>query len=457
MISQATYFSFDSYHIGEDKRTLSFLYSVGFNTGIISRFVDKIVLPEAIPPAVSPHLLDAILQPLHLILGVSYWKLYCPKEMKVNSCKLNAEQAAFWNTVYTRGLGEFFYRNELDFRGLISFPVSQDAFSNPIHFSPLNRSLVGIAGGKDSLVTVELLKKAKKEITGLIIEANHEYALIRELMPKTDIKGLFVRHEIDGKVKELNETGLIYNGHIPISAVYAFVGVLIAIVYDYEYFIVSNEKSANFGNAIYHGLEVNHQWSKSEEFEMFFRTYVNDFVTPDVTYFSLLRPLTELKIVELFSKYHVYFPHFSSCNKNFTIFNRSLGKLGMTGGGARWCGKCAKCAFTFLMLSTFLSKEEVIGMFGQNLLADPSLIPLYQQLLGIRDIKPFDCVGTFEEVAIAFYLVHEKGGFNDDPVVKMFERLVLPGMKDVSKLKNHVFQVGDVHTVPDEFKTILNV
>lgn len=457
MISQATYFSFDSYHIGEDKRTLSFLYSVGFNTGVVSRFVDNIILPAAIPPNVSPHLLDAILQPLHLILGISYWKMYCPKEMRVLSGQLNAEQAAFWNTVYTRGLGEFFYRNELDFKELISFPVSNATHPKPVHFSPQNRSLVGVAGGKDSLVAVELLKKAKKEITGLVIEANHEYPLVRGLFPKMGIKGLYVRHEIDEKVKELNETGLVFNGHIPISAVYAFVGVLTAIVYDYAYFIVSNEKSANFGNAIYHGLEVNHQWSKSEEFEMFFRAYVNDFVTPDVIYFSLLRPLTELKIVELFSKYQAYFSHFSSCNKNFTVFKRSLGKLGMTGGGARWCGKCAKCAFMFLMLSAFLSKDEVTGMFGQNLFADLSLIPLYQQLLGIRDIKPFDCVGTFEEVAIAFYIVHKKGEFNEDPVVKMFERLVLPGMKDVSKLKSHVFQVGEVHTLPGEFKSILKV
>ena len=256
-----------------------------------------------------------------------------------------------------------------------------------------------------------------------------------------------MRHEIDEKMKELNETGLVLNGHIPISAVYAFVGVLIAIVYDYNYFIVSNEKSANFGNAMYHGLEVNHQWSKSEEFEMFFRAYVNDFITPDVTYFSILRPLTELKIVELFSKYHQYFPHFSSCNKNFTVFKK--------GSSKKWCGECAKCAFMFLMLSSFLSKEDVVGMFGQNLLADPSLVPLYQQLLGIRDIKPFDCVGTFEEVTVAFYLVHEKGEFMDEPVIKMFERLVLPGMKDVSKLKNHLLEIGNEDSLPKEFMNIL--
>ena len=148
MISQAIYFSFDSYHIGKDKRTLSFLYSVGFNTGVVSRFVDKVILPDAIPQTVLSDLLDVVLRPLHLMLGISYWKMFCPKEIKVLSCQLSTEQAAFWNTVYTRGLGEFFYRNELDFRGLISFPVSQDAHPKPIHFSPQNRSLVGIAGEK---------------------------------------------------------------------------------------------------------------------------------------------------------------------------------------------------------------------------------------------------------------------------------------------------------------------
>lgn len=447
MISQASYFSFDSYQIGEDKRTLSFLYSVDFNTGVISRFVDKVILPDAIPQTVSSDLLDAVLQPLHLMLGISYWKMFCPKEIKVLSSQLNAEQAAFWNTVYTNGLGEFFYRNELDFRGLISFPVSQNAHPKPVHFSPQNRSLVGVAGGKDSLVAVELLKKAKKEITGLVIEANHKYRLVRDLFPKMGIKGLFVRHEIDEKVKELNETGLVYNGHVPISAVYAFMGILTAIVYDYTYFIVSNEKSANFGNAMYHGLEVNHQWSKSEEFEMFFRAYVKDFITPDVTYFSILRPLTELKIVELFTKYHQYFPYFSSCNKNFTVFKK--------GSSKKWCGECAKCAFMFLMLSSFLPKDDVIGIFGQNLFADGSLIPLYQKLLGIKDIKPFDCVGTFEEVAVAFYLVYEKGEFKDEPVIKMFERLVLPGMKDVSKLKNHLLEIGNEDSLPKEFMNIL--
>lgn len=457
MISKAITFSFDSYRIEEDRRTIIFLYSIHFDTGVVSSFIDKIILPEVIPPKISSQTLDSILQPLHLMLGVSYWKMYCPKEIKVLSSQLNHEQAAFWNRVYTNGLGEFFYRNEIDYKRLISFPVSPTSSAQAVKLSPQHRSLVGVAGGKDSLVTVEQLKSAKKDITGLVIETNHEYSLIRNLFPFMSIKGIFVRHEIDNKVKALNETGLVLNGHIPISAVYAFLGILTAMVYDYEYFIVSNEKSANFGNAIYEGLDVNHQWSKSEEFEMLLREYVHDYVTPNVIYFSFLRPLTEIKIVKLFTQYRTYFPHFSSCNKNFTVFKRSLGKLEMTGGGAKWCGECAKCAFMFLMLSAFLPKNEVVTLFGKNLFEDASLTPLYQQLLGIKDIKPFDCVGTFEEVTVAFYLIHKKGEYKDDPVIKMFERLVLPSIKDISKLENYVFQTGDTHTLPEEFKSIFNV
>ena len=54
--------------------------------------------------------------------GISYYKAYLPAE--IVGLKLDAEQAAFWNKVYQRGLGEFFYRNEIDFRGLVNFPVT---------------------------------------------------------------------------------------------------------------------------------------------------------------------------------------------------------------------------------------------------------------------------------------------------------------------------------------------
>src|SRR3989344_8851463 len=67
----------------------------------------------------------AALQMLHLIGGASYWKTCCPKEMRIEEYELTKDQAEFWNTVYTKGMGEFFYRNDIDFRGLVNFPRSE--------------------------------------------------------------------------------------------------------------------------------------------------------------------------------------------------------------------------------------------------------------------------------------------------------------------------------------------
>src|SRR5207247_549471 len=59
------------------------------------------------------------------------------------------------------GLGEFFYRNEIDFRGLVRFPCGAASVpavpEGATHEAP-RRYLVPMGGGKDSIVTMELLK-----------------------------------------------------------------------------------------------------------------------------------------------------------------------------------------------------------------------------------------------------------------------------------------------------------
>lgn len=450
MISQATYFSFDRFEVEKDNRTISFFYGVGMTGGKLLSFQDKVILPQTIPQGVSKVLLSNVLQSLHLILGISYWKLYCPKEIRIQSGSLTEKQALFWNIVYTKGMGEFFYRNQMDFRGLVSFPFVQRDSLPPVIIHPQNRSLVGIAGGKDSLVSFEFLKKAGKEISPLVIETNHPHPLIRHLLKEETLnKLLFIRHVLDEKLHSLNQTGLVWNGHVPVSAIYSFIMLLTAVVYDFNYCIVSNEKSASVGNVEYLGMEVNHQWSKSEEFELMIRDYVGEFITPSITYFSLLRPLSELKIVQLFSTYKKYFHYFSSCNKNFTVFEEvSIQK---------WCGVCPKCAFMFVMLSAFLTKEEVINIFGKDLFNEVDLIPLYRQLLGIEDIKPFDCVGTPEEVIVAFYMAFQKGSYKGEPVMEMFEKEVATGIKDIAKLQKYVLDMGSFESLPQEFKNIFRL
>jgi len=406
-------------------------------------FTETLVFPQSEPLQDVPQaLLENILNNLLLALGVSYYKIYCPKELVILGFSLSKKQAEFWNTVYTKGLGEFFYKNNIDFRGLIAFPFSEEKQTQPVSFSRQDRSLVGIGGGKDSIVTAELLKKHNKSFSGFVINA---HPIREEVMKLIGTSAIIVQRIFDPQLFELSDRKGSYNGHVPVSSHYAFIGILCAVLFDYRYLIVSNEQSSNYGNVDYHGMEVNHQWSKSLEFESLFQEYIHNFITSDVTYFSLLRQQAELAIVKEFVNYPQFFPHFSSCNRNFKINGEGSDRL--------WCGECAKCAFAFVMLAAFLSQEKVVNIFGQNLFEKNSLLQTYKELLGTAAIKPFDCVGTPEEVQVAFSLAMQKG-YDNDPVMKYYKEEVLPTISDVEKLKEEVFSVSEKHNIPAEFQGV---
>jgi len=391
---------------------------------------------------VPQELLKKTLDTLLLVLGMSYYKLFCPKEIILNDIHLSKEQADFWNTVYTKGLGEFFYQNKLDFHNLISFPISGST-STPISFPRQDRCLVGIGGGKDSIVAGELLKELHKDFTAFVV---NEHPIKEQTIELLGVESLVIKREIDPQLLMLNKRDDVYNGHVPFSAFIAFISLFTALLYDYRYAIFANEESASYGNVTYLGEEINHQWSKSLVFEDLFQQYVKTFVTPDVEYFSILRPFSEIAIAGRFARCPQYFPVFSSCNKNFRITEKT---------DKRWCGECPKCAFTFLMLAAFLPKETVVGIFGQDLLAKESLVQTYKELLGVVAVKPFDCVGTPEEVTVAFSLVRRKNEYEGDVSMEFFTAVVLPKMTDIARLEDKVFALSTNHKIPKAFQEVL--
>ena len=359
-------------------------------------------------------LLNVLMQNLMLILGISYWKLYCPKEIVIESNLLTKNQAEFWNTVYTKGLGEFFYKNNIDLRGLIKFPYTNKASTSIVSFPRKNRALLGLGGGKDSIVAAELLKVQNKDFDLFTVgtaKIQEEVALAIGKEP------IVITRKLDPKLFALNKEKQVYNGHIPISAIYAFLGLIASVFYDYNQVVVGNEKSANYGNVEYLGEVINHQWSKSEEFEKLFQEYIQNFITSSASYSSSLRGLNELEVTKEFVKYPKYFKVFSSCNRNFKILRLAQDNK------SRWCGKCAKCLFVFLCLAAFLPRKEVLDIFGKNLLEDRNLLSLFEELVGIKNFKPFECVGTPEEMKLALAKIFKKGEFNDTILIKHFKSL----------------------------------
>lgn len=401
-------FIFDSYNVDLTGRILFFRYSLdGYS------FIERIELNEALPKDVDQHLIDALLFNLHLALGISYWKLLCPTHIEVRSGKLSKKQAAFWDTIYTEGLGEFYYRNSIDFRGRVSFPYSEQSSFAPSKLTVGKRELVGIGGGKDSTLTWEIMKKKKIEAMGLVVETQKKFGMVDNLAKIGDIPLIHISRTVDPQVTHLSKQPGFYRGHVPISMIYAWLGMVMCVAGGFKSFVASNEKSAEEGNIEYLGVQINHQWSKTMRFEKLFSAYVKQFISPDLKYYSPLRKLTELEIVGQFVKYPKYFPFVSSCNRNFSSTHPLVEKL--------WCGECAKCAFAFLLFAAHLPKEQVIQMFGKNMFQDGHLIGLFRDLEGQGGMKPFDCVGTFEEAREALFMINKKGEYRGDVV---FEALM---------------------------------
>ncbi|NMC51884.1 UDP-N-acetylmuramoyl-L-alanine--D-glutamate ligase [Candidatus Kuenenbacteria bacterium] len=330
--------------------------------------------------------LDKAIFNLFLIAGISYYKTYCPKKIDLGKYKLTKEQANFWGLVYTKGLGEFFYRNKIDFCGLVNFPFEKNYQVKPIKVKTQNKTLVPIGGGKDSIVVAEMLKKKKRNFDLIYLGQS---TLVDEVVGVIGRPLIRVERYLSPNLFALNKNKGVYNGHIPISVYYSLVDVVAAILYGHKEIVLGNEKSASYGNVEYLGMMINHQWSKSAEFEKMFQKYVFKFITPSIKYHSILRQKTELEIVGEFVKYKKYFPVFSSCNTNFKITKKAK---------KRWCGQCPKCAFVWTMLSAYLAESELEKIFGKNLYQDRKLKPIFDELLGLKRHKPFECVGTPEEM-----------------------------------------------------------
>lgn len=414
-------FIFDSYELNPDTRVISLRYTLDDEL----RFTETFTLPEGLKLDTSHPDLDRALFALHLSGGASYYKTYCPKTIEIRSGHLSPEQAKFWDELYTHGLGEFFYQNQIDFHGLINFPSHAKATPKlpaSAKSAPM-RALVPFGGGKDSVVSTEILRRGDLDLTLFRVKP---HALITTLAHTAGLPLLEVERTVDPHMIELTNAGEAYRGHIPITAHLTFLSIVVSLLAGYDSVFFSNERSSSYGNVNYLGMEVNHQWSKSHTAEQMLSSYITGFVTSSVQYLNVVRPLSELHIAKIFTGFPEYFNQATSCNRNWTLVEHDPTQ-------PRWCGHCPKCAFTFALMAAYLPADAVIEMFGHNLFDDASLLPLYRQLWGTEGFKPFECVGTPDEAQAATYLAGDKPGFKDTVIAKAFEQEVMPHLHDPEK------------------------
>lgn len=66
-----------------------------------------------------------------------------------------------------------------------------------------------------------------------------------------------------------------------------------------------------------------------------------------------------------------------------------------------WCCECPKCLSTFILLYPFLGEEKMLQVFPENLLKNDELKPVLDSLILENMVKPFECVGTRQEIRLA--------------------------------------------------------
>lgn len=283
------------------------------------------------------------------------------------------------------------------------------------------RTLLPIGGGKDSLVSVELCKSINEPATAVWIG---DSTLIAACAERTGLPMLNIKRRLAPELFEYNRHGA-YNGHIPVTAINSAILVCAAIIYGFDAIAFSNERSASSATLEYDGQPVNHQWSKSLDFERGLRAQVQSHIAADLDYFSLLRPWSELAVARAFAKTARYDDVFSSCNRNFRILGEHPSD--------RWCGRCPKCHFVFLALAPFMPKPRLLAIFGHNLLDDPSLASGFDALLEYRGHKPFECVGEGQESRAALYTLSQRAEWREDALVARFVGEILPQL-DIADL-----------------------
>jgi hypothetical protein len=332
-----------------------------------------------------------------LLSGVSYYKTAAPPVIDLGATALTQAEEAFLREFYLQGLAEFAYRNNLDLTSLsLQAQRAPDQPSAPPTPPGPRRALVPFGGGIDSIVTVEQVRQRADVALFVVSRPADRFDAIEQSAAVTGLPVVRAEREIDPQLLRSAELGFL-NGHVPVTGILSAIAVLAAVLEDRDAVVMSNEWSASIPTLEFDGRPVNHQFSKSEEFEAAFRGVLAAASVWLPDYFSWLRDRTELWVGREFAKLGHYHASFRSCNKAF--YTERARRF------AHWCGQCDKCAFIDLILAPFLPAEalrQIFAVSGEPL-EDPALKPKFRSLLG-AGAKPFECVGEVTECRAAVLL-----------------------------------------------------
>lgn len=450
--AQPQRFEFRDYEIAADAGQVRLSYGFDDHDG----FVETIDFGAALPVGGSANAMafERAVRGLWLAAGASYYKAFAPRLIASPNRSLTHAEAAFFEKLYRGGLAEYAYRNGIDIVDRVDFSRhASTKGSDAVLPGPggeamggvtlPRRSAVLVGGGKDSCVSIEMLRSGGEP---QVLFAVNPKGPITACMGDSDLPHVAIKRALDPKLFALNDAGAL-NGHVPITAVISFIAAAAAHVHGFDTIVLSNERSANEGNVIVQGRVVNHQYSKSLEFENDMRNFLAASVGGHLTYFSLLRPLSELHIARLMGQSSRYDASFSSCNRSFTIR--------ATETPARWCRDCPKCRFTYLALATAIDKQRLHKIFGADLLDDPSQLKGFEELTGVSGHKPWECVGEIGESSAAILKLAADPAWADACIVQALKPQ-LETRADLAAYWQELMTPAADHNLPPRYREMLD-
>jgi hypothetical protein len=398
-------------------------------------FEERFTLPvPATWDRVDADIVERLLALLHWVAGTSYYKTAAPPRVSTEVGVPPPATARLLEALYSEGLGEFAVVNDLPSVPRPSFAVGPHE-PKPSPSGPLDRILLPVGAGKDSIVALEIVRRSGKDLSLFSVDNSRA---IEQTVAVAGLPRLQATRRLDPALTELNARGAL-NGHVPVTAILSVVALLTAALHSFDAVALANERSASIGNTSLAGVEVNHQFSKSWRVEQLLQRALAE-VTADLRVFSVLRTAPDLTIARAFADLPEYHAAFTSCNRIFEL-DPSL-------RWASWCADCDKCRFVFLILAPFLDPETMFGIFGKDMLDDDGQFEGFALLTATGGHKPFECVGEVEESVAALRLLSTDPRWSDHRVVRRSLTEIVPRFGDDAAVPWRVFGLGGDHAIP---------
>lgn len=344
----------------------------------VGDFTEVLTFPSDVTITDEGH---TIIDLLCLAAAVSYAKVLAPTTIHAPTISLTDASNRMVAALFDNGMREFAFHNGLPIEKTFMLGEHRRSSTTDAPRRTINREarlVIPIGAGRDSSVVASALQHMRPLLLSV---GENRYA--DKIATRLGLPLVTVSRQIDPLLLDLNAHGAL-NGHIPVTAITSLIALLYADITQSDAVVMANEYSASEPTRHVDGVEVNHQYSKSQHFE----TLLRDALTSHgltIDYFSALRDRRDIEIARIFSvRCEDLHTSFMSCNQAMLRDpnRRSDG----------WCCTCAKCRSVFLTMAPYSDPQHLTDIFGVDMLNQADQLDGFRELIDVSK-KPFECVG----------------------------------------------------------------